>query len=535
MKCLYKLSVIICLCISGVAVYGQQQDADDCDCDHIIGTDMLFVDGEDLEVEPGDVVCVMAGERRYLGLRNFKGAEGEPVTIVNCGGKVVVRNSDWHYGIRIDNSQFFRFTGTGDPYIEYGFHIAEASDDEIVGFNIGGMSSDMEIDHVEIENTGFAGLMTKTDPDCEGSPNRGNFVQRNTIIRNNYIHDTGGEGIYVGFPHYTGIVRDCDGEEVRVFPHDLEGVMIYDNQLESIKREGIQVGCAVANCNVYNNTIKGYGLKNEEWQNAGMHISTGTTGIFRNNFIKDGMGPGVWLNGKGDNLFYNNIIADPGTDGFLCHDSLVEEGTGYYIINNTITNCGRDGIHFLNEHTSTGNEFINNIIGGVKGDFYKVLNTGEFHETNNVTTPDQRLVYFKDPQANDYRLQPFSPGIDEGKDVSHRGIVDDFAYAPRPQGEAYDVGAFESEYERHSIDFMVYPVPATDYFHANFINYEDGYVGLNLYDELGRLVAVIHDGYIEAGVHDISTSVTVNLAAAVYFLELRRGDHVRVKRVVVIH
>ena len=47
---------------------------------------------------------------------------------------------------------------------------------------------------------------------------------------------------------------------------------------------------------------------------------------------------------------------------------------------------------------------------------------------------------FMDVAATEYRLQPGSPAIDAGVDM---GIGFDFEYRFRPQGGAYDVGAYE--------------------------------------------------------------------------------------------
>ena len=42
--------------------------------------------------------------------------------------------------------------------------------------------------------------------------------------------------------------------------------------------------------------------------------------------------------------------------------------------------------------------------------------------------------------ATDYHLQAGSPAIDAGATVA---VTDDFDGNPRPQGQAYDIGAFE--------------------------------------------------------------------------------------------
>ena len=48
---------------------------------------------------------------------------------------------------------------------------------------------------------------------------------------------------------------------------------------------------------------------------------------------------------------------------------------------------------------------------------------------------------FVDPAKGDYRLKPGSPGIDAG--VKIEAIGADLRGVERPQGKAYDIGAYE--------------------------------------------------------------------------------------------
>ena len=89
--------------------------------------------------------------------------------------------------------------------------------------------------NVEIKNTGFAGIMAKTDPTCSNPKTwrTGGYILQNLNLHHNYIHDTFGEGMYIG---YTGgymveSKKVCDGEYA--FGHFLENVQIYDNIVES--------------------------------------------------------------------------------------------------------------------------------------------------------------------------------------------------------------------------------------------------------------------------------------------------------------
>jgi hypothetical protein len=62
---------------------------------------------------------------------------------------------------------------------------------------ISGYNHDIEIDHIEVEEPGFAGFILKTDPSC-GNRELRDHVQRNVELHHNLIRNPGGEGFYLG-------------------------------------------------------------------------------------------------------------------------------------------------------------------------------------------------------------------------------------------------------------------------------------------------------------------------------------------------
>lgn len=76
--------------------------AAECGCDHSIEVGTTNVKGADLGAQPGDVVCVQAGERPFLVLEGFVGTAAAPVVIKNCGGQVKIKNADRGYGLLIN-------------------------------------------------------------------------------------------------------------------------------------------------------------------------------------------------------------------------------------------------------------------------------------------------------------------------------------------------------------------------------------------------------------------------------------------------
>ena len=64
--------------------------------------------------------------------------------------------------IQFRESKYIHVTGTGDSNHEYGLKIIY-SKSGTSGISLSSLSSDFEIDHMDISNTGFAGIIAKTD------------------------------------------------------------------------------------------------------------------------------------------------------------------------------------------------------------------------------------------------------------------------------------------------------------------------------------------------------------------------------------
>jgi hypothetical protein len=61
------------------------------------------------------------------------------------------------------------------PGLTYGFNVNGGN----IGMTMDDLSSDFEISNVEVRNSGFAGIMAKTDPSCDVATQRGHFTMRN--------------------------------------------------------------------------------------------------------------------------------------------------------------------------------------------------------------------------------------------------------------------------------------------------------------------------------------------------------------------
>lgn len=338
---------------------------------HFIGIAQLNVNASTMGILPGDTILLESGKRKSLKISNVLGDSLNYVIITNAGGDVIIENTDFHYGFVMSNSRFFRLTGNYKNGNNYGIRILKTGEGAN-GLGIGELSTNYEVDHIEIANTGFAGIFAFSQPTCDLSANKGQFEQRNTIIRDNYIHDTYGEGMYLGHSFYTGYTITCDGENKKVFPHEIKGLKVYNNLLENIGYDGIQVCSAVEGTEVYNNRIYNYGTLNEETQHSGIQIGAGTKLKCYNNSILKGSGTGIMMLGLADSYIFNNLIVDAGKNfypedatlrihGIFVDDRLTYSNTSHYILNNTIISPKSDGIRFIST-LSSKNIIANNLI-----------------------------------------------------------------------------------------------------------------------------------------------------------------------------
>ena len=435
--------------------------AQPCICNHSITDQQLAVNGTSLNIQPGDTICIQAGTRNYLYLNNFHGDSLHYIVFINCGGPVIVQNNNYMYGIKIANSSYFRFTGSGVDSIRYGIRVLGTATN-CNGISLDEKSTNFEIDHLEVANTGFAGIMSKTDPRCDLSTNRGNFTQYQTSFHHNYIHNTGGEGFYIGHSSYNGFPTTCNNQPDTLYPHDIKGLRVYHNIVENAHLDGIQIGCATEDCEIFGNTVNGYGMDAVGAQNSGIQIGGGTTGKCFNNVISGGTGTGIMVFGTGNNIIFNNVICNVGLNyypedpakrvhGIFIDDRTTVLGRFFNVLNNTIVYVKSDGIRF-SSLLSDSNQIRNNIIihpgslGSYPGNSqsYIYLSTGvHVTQSNNYTDPFMAQIHFRDTLANNFRLLESSPARDAGYNVASMGVTFDADSLPTPFNTGFDIGGFE--------------------------------------------------------------------------------------------
>jgi hypothetical protein len=388
------LSVMMLLTVCAFSTLAQ-----DCDCDHIISppskrTTTVFVDGESIGVRPGESICLKAGFYMQIRFLNIFGQPGKPVTIKNCGGQVLLGDSlnygRW-YAADIVNCKYIRMTGTGDPGLTYGITLGKSGDSAL---KIGGLSTDTEIDHLEIANAGFAGILAKTD--FGGTPPPGTPEMNNVNIHDNYIHDTKGEGMYIG--------------ETKTPGQDFRHLEVWNNIVTRTGYELIQVANAVEDVRVHNNVLYRSGTRNVLYQNKGFQIGDNAVGDYYNNFIFGGPSNAMVVMGAGNiNIFNNYLQHAEDAAFFIDNRSVTLPQTAINIRNNFIMDVSAGDPFFtvyneLNQVNITDNRLdSNNVLltyGSGAGQNVK--------ESGNSVGSIER-VQFMDSTSHDFRLAPGSP------------------------------------------------------------------------------------------------------------------------------
>lgn len=528
------------ICLAGLQTVSGQKTS------FHIGPEVLFLNGQDdiyRDVDPGDTLFFDAGNRSYLLIKNFQGEEGKPIVMINSGGTVII-DTDHYFGISIQNCRYFKFTGTGNP-AGYGFKVTRVANGS--GMGIGDRSSDFEIDHISIENCSIGGIYAKTDPDCSFIATRENFTQFNTIIHDNYIANSGNEGLYVGSAKYFGQNVNCNGKDTLLLPSLLDGVQIYNNIVKYSGWDGIQVSSASTNCKIFSNLVMFDSQAEYASQMSGIIIGGGTKCDCYNNVISGGRGDGIEVHGLGGTRVYNNIIVNAGRSflpddltqmkhGIFISDVSVENDSAFFIQNNTIINPKSDGIRFSSILSRDNLIASNAIINPGNFDYYENGNTRFKGKDSYLMIPDasasivlKNNFFERDIElagmAADFSLLENSPLIDSG--YSGLPLVPfDFNFNNRPIGTLPDIGAFEFNPKSGILkqfnpeqDFIVFPNPVKSNLTMLFQPVNLGEVSVSIFNLSGVIVKKQNEK-LSLGTNTITLSLT-DLTPGIYLYSVK--------------
>lgn len=407
-------------------------------------------------LQPGDTVFIQGHTRDLLILTNLtQGTADNPITVTNTGGQFIIDYADpapIDTGIKIWGAQHVRFKGTPGPGYAYGIKVNRAASVGIkVDYNqskqqrVGGEfgnTLDLEISEVEIGNVGFAGIQAKYEIDASNVPPGVTALLDDLRIHHCFIHDTGGEGMYLGWT--------SDGHP------DVANILVHDNLLQNTGWDGIQLNRSRGVNEIYNNDIIGYGLTSNTyresvyfWQASAFSVGDIDSFKLHHNYTKATgkySGSAVSLFYSDTTQIYNNVFVlgahgapKPQTGMYIGQFfPALPDGVTVTIANNTLVEPEFNGIGFRGD-VDVPVFITNNIIAHLLSGRYVVPAPRAPTLTTNLFVPTLAEAGFV--SATDYHLAPGSPAIDAGTSLS--SVKTDFDYNPRPAGAAYDIGAYE--------------------------------------------------------------------------------------------
>jgi len=236
-----------------------------------------------------------------------------------------------------------------------------------------------------------------------GSKSGGNL--KNVIVRNNTVERAGGTGINFYFV--------SDGRIV--------GNKVLDSQ--SNHGNGITVYLFCKNILVSGNTV----LRS----NMGITVQESTNVTLTNNLLVGQEGQSRLLvmygRGGGNMTVIGNTVLNSSTHSGI---SLPKDAKNYVVKNNLT-----DGIA-VGKHEGVLLE--NNLYTGLTWN----MKPGQIG-AGGIIEKDLAKI-FADAEKGNYRLKPGSPAIDAGVDTSSV-VKTDIEGTPRPQGKAFDIGAYEAK------------------------------------------------------------------------------------------
>lgn len=532
----YLFIILICFCSHLQAQY-HSFTAD---------TSVNLIDGNGgpfAGIQPGDTVFLKAGERNKLLIRNVSGDTTHAVIFINRGGAVIIFTNEY-YGISINNCRNIRFSGNGDSSIFYGIQIKRVATG--CGIGMGNMSTDVEIDHVSIENCSTAGIYAKTDPDCTLKATRTSFTQFNTSIHHNYISNTGNEGMYIGSSFYSGMTITCGGKDTVVMPPVLNGIKIYNNRVNHTGWDGIQVSSAPLHCQVYNNTVSNDSQAEMPNQMSGILLGGGSKCNCNNNFISNGKGDGIEDHGLGGNKIFNNIIVNAGRSylpgdasqmkhGIFVSDVSVLADSSFSIFFNDIINPKSDGIRFQSIKSRRNMIAANLIVNPGNYKYYANGNTSfkandAYVMLPNKTADVQLKNNFFTSSIKEAGVDTFNYSILPGSALINKAgseavVPFDFNYSRRPVGGLYDVGATEYSggadtlIHTFSTQPLLFPNPSQDILRVKYLLLSNTSIVFSVYAVSGTAVMHITKTVV-AGIQQLEFNIK-QLPAGIYFFSIQ--------------
>lgn len=276
-------------------------------------------------IEPGTTIIIHRDEAYpenstyRLKLSNLSGTAENPIIITIDRATPLEILFDSYWGIFIGNCQHVILDGRGYQNIQYGFHIHRnpLATLAVICIQAALKSSDVEFHNIECSDSDFSGITFKSDPDpndpttwrpdIDGASS--GFTCYNLKIHNTYMHETLGEGNYIGY-FDAGLLTHADssGNTHTYRAHKLIDTKIYRNRYYRCGWDSIQCNNAYGNSEISYNTVLDSAFLGETNQNTCMSISL--QGSVIGNIMNGGGGVGIQVLPFGTLIIANNLICN---------------------------------------------------------------------------------------------------------------------------------------------------------------------------------------------------------------------------------
>ncbi len=400
-------------------------------------------------------------------------------------------------------------------------------------------------------------------------------VSNNVTIKNNSCSNNTYWGIFTGFTNDITIENNsCSYSQLQ------HGIYVSNSGDRPIVKNNI----------CYQNNGCGIQLNADASQGGDGIISNA---IIANNILHDngnGGGSAINLDGVQESSIYNNLLYNNHSTGIALFMIDGAEGSkNNKVYNNTIINPSNSRWDIIAVDGSTGNTFYNNILinhhsfrGSIavdessrdklvsdynivvdrlstdNGDTNMKLSDWQalgFDTHSIIADADEKI--FENLSSSDYKLKNGSQAIDKGSSLVSSIVIDDITGISRPQGNGFDVGAYEYANITAADDNMVSPnefylyqnypnpfnpttkikysiqAPPNLPFQRNPYGKREALVQLQVYDILGNVLTTLVNKYQSQGNYEVEFKA-FDLPSGIYFYRLAVENFVLTKKMILL-
>jgi len=370
---------------------------------------------------PGDTILVTTGT--YVGCRiGTSGGQNLPKTLQAAPGAKVLLNKPGPQNKHNSIVEVENFSATVTDWVISGFEVANSPK---YGIDVR-VTNRTTVQNNHVHNSALTGIFTA--------------FSDHVLIQNNETDHNGEHGIYQSNSSVYPTIRGNQSH------HNASAGIHMNGDISEQPGNGLVQFATVENNVIWENGLKG---------GSGINCDGVDSSLFRDNLLYNNHASGISLyaidgaHGSSNNQVLNNTIVMAPNARFVInipHDAGKAAPVGNVVKNNILYTP--DSFH--------GSLLVaSKAVSGFQSDYNVVVNHVSddggntsislarwqalgFDLHSHVATPTQLFV---DPANNNYALKAGSPAIDAG--VALPQVPSDILGVARPQGLAFDIGAYE--------------------------------------------------------------------------------------------